>query len=80
MPISQKFENVPEPIIANEYNDQYDPIMPQTQNQQPTIDFKAIINLIRKCSQAIENSGYKIETEEYNLDNLYQVVFKIDKQ
>ena len=80
MPISQKFENVPEPIIVNEYNDQYDPIMPQTQNQQPTIDFKAIINLIRKCSQAIENSGYKIETEEYNLDNLYQVVFKIDKQ
>ncbi len=76
----QQFEKVPEPIIVNDYNDQYDPIMPKTQNQQPTIDFKTIINLIRKCSQAIENSGYKIETEEYNLDNLYQVVFKINKQ
>ena len=54
--------------------------MPKQQNQQPTIDFKTIITLIRKCSQAIENSGYKIETEEYNLDNLYQVVFKIEKQ
>ena len=76
----QHFDKVPEPIIVNDYNEQYDPIMPKTQNQKPTIDFKTIINLIRKCSQAIENSGYKIETEEYNLDNLYQVVFKIDKQ
>ena len=76
----QQIEQVPEPIIVNDYNDQYDPIMPEQQNAQPTIDFKTIINLIRKCSQAIENSGYKIETEEYNLDNLYQVVFKIDKQ
>lgn len=77
---TQQFERVPEPIIVNDYNDQYDPIMPKQQNQQPTIDFKTIISLIRKCSQAIENSGYKIETEEYNLDNLYQVVFKIEKQ
>ena len=77
---NQQFEPVPEPIIVNDYNDQYDPIMPKQQNQQPTIDFKTIISLIRKCSQAIENSGYKIETEEYNLDNLYQVVFKIEKQ
>ena len=76
----QQFERVPEPIIVNDYNDQYAPIMPKQQNQQPTIDFKTIISLIRKCSQAIENSGYKIETEEYNLDNLYQVVFKIEKQ
>ena len=75
-----QFEKIPEPIIVNDYNNQYDPIMPQPQNSQPTIDFKTIINLIRKCSQAIENSGYKIETEEYNLDNLYQVVFKINKQ
>ena len=72
--------SIKEPIIVNDYNAQYDPIMPQQQNQHPTIDLKTIINLIRKCSQAIENSGYKIETEEYNLDNLYQVVFKIEKQ
>ena len=77
---TQQFERVPEPIIVNDYNDQYAPIMPKQQNQKPTIDFKTIISLIRKCSQAIENSGYKIETEEYNLDNLYQVVFKIEKQ
>ena len=77
---NSQFEQIPEPIIVNDYNQQYDPIMPEVQNQNPTIDFKTIINLIRKCSAAIENSGYKIETEEYNLDNLYQVVFKIEKK
>ena len=75
-----KPEVKPEPIIVNEYNQQYDPIMPDSSNNQPTIDFKSILSLIRKCSAAIENSGYKIETEEYNLDNLYQVVFKIEKK
>ena len=54
--------------------------MPEKQNISPTVEFKDILNLIRKCSAAIENSGYKIETEEYNLDNLYQVVFKIEKK
>ena len=74
-----KPEVKPEPIIVNEYNQQYDPIMPDN-NVKPSIDFKSILGLIRKCSAAIENSGYKIETEEYNLDNLYQVVFKIEKR
>lgn len=78
--INNQYEKIPEPIIVNDYNQQYDPIMPDSTNNQPAIDFKTIINLIRKCSQAIENSGYKIETEEYNLDNLYQVVFKIEKK
>lgn len=77
---SYKPEIKPDPIIVNEYNHQYDPIMPDNSKNQPTIDFKSILSLIRKCSAAIENSGYKIETEEYNLDNLYQVVFKIEKQ
>ena len=77
---NSQFEQIPEPIIVNDYNQQYDPIMPNIANENPTIDFKTIINLIRKCSAAIENSGYKIETEEYNLDSLYQVVFKIEKK
>ena len=81
IPNKQYFqETKPEPIIVNDYNQQYDPIMPDKKNVAPTVEFKDILSLIRKCSAAIENSGYKIETEEYNLDNLYQVVFKIEKK
>ena len=74
-----KFETVKEPIITTDYNDQYDPIMPNV-IKEPQIDFRTIINLIRECSSKIEKYGYKIETEEYNLDTLYQVVFKIEKK
>ena len=76
---AQRFETVKEPIITTDYNDQYDPIMPNV-NPEPQIDFRTIINLIRECSNKIEKYGYKIETEEYNLDSLYQVVFKIEKK
>ena len=70
----------PEPIIVTDYSKQYDPVMPDTQPKVPDIDLKTIINLIRQCSDTIEKCGYKIDTEEYDLENMYQVVFKIDKQ
>ena len=69
----------PDPIIVTDYSKQYDPVMPQTQPKAPDIDLKTIINLIRQCSETIEKCGYKIDTEEYDLENMYQVVFKIDK-
>ena len=69
----------PEPIIVTDYSKQYDPVMPQSQPKAPDIDLKTIINLIRQCSETIEKCGYKIDTEEYDLENMYQVVFKIDK-
>ena len=70
----------PDPIIVTDYSKQYDPVMPeQQQTKTPDIDFKTIINLIRQCSDTIEKCGYKIDTEEYDLENMYQVVFKINK-
>ena len=70
----------PDPIIVTDYSKQYDPVMPDSQPKAPDIDMKTIINLIRQCSDTIEKCGYKIDTEEYDLENMYQVVFKIDKQ
>ena len=69
-----------EPIIVTDYTKQYDPVMPQ--NNAPTIekaDFKEVINAIRDCSKKIEQYGYKIELDEYDLANIYQVVVKIEK-
>ena len=54
--------------------------MPQTQEQPlPKVDFKEVVNAIRECSSKIEQYGFKIDVEEYDLANLYQVVFKIEK-
>ena len=68
------------PIIVTDYTKQYDPVMPF--NEEPMInkvDFKKIISIIRNCSEEIEKSGYKLDLEEYDLENMYQVVFKIEK-
>jgi len=72
--------NTPEPIIITDYTKQYDPIMPHTQEVQITkVDFKEIVAAIRECSSKIEKFGYRIDVEEYDLNTLYQVIFKIEK-
>ncbi len=76
-PSTEEFK-MPDPIIITDYNKQYDPVMPQTE-PTPTVDFKEVIAAIRECSNKIEQYGFKIDVEEYDLANLYQVVFKIEK-
>ena len=43
-------------------------------------DFKDVLQLIRDCSEKIEEAGFIIDTEEYDLEDAYQVVFKINKE
>ena len=77
---SQQPVSATEPIIVTDYTKQYDPIMPQSfEAPQKKVDFKEVINAIRECSAKIEQYGYKVDVEEYDLNNMYQVVFKIDK-
>ena len=77
-PIVQDFK-MPEPIIVTDYSKQYDPVMPQVGPVAPAVDFREVINAIRECSNKIEQYGFKIDVEEIDLANLYQVVFKIEK-
>ncbi len=44
------------------------------------VDLKTIINTIRNCSDTIEKFGYAIECEEYDFEDMYQVIFKIQKK
>lgn len=69
----------PDPIIVTNDDSEFDPIMPEQPSNEPTLDFKTIINLIRQCSETIEKCGYKIDTEEYDLEGKYQVTFTIEK-
>ena len=70
-----------QPIIITDYNKQYDPILPVSNTiATPTIDFKHILNLIRNLNNEIEGYGYKIDTEEIDLEDKYQVIFNIDKK
>ena len=71
---------MPEPIIVTDYSKQYEPVMPQSVSTAPQqVEFKEVINAIRECANKIEQYGFKIDVEEYDLSNLYQVVFKVEK-
>ena len=79
VPVQSELQ-MPEPIIVTDFSKQYDPVMPQQiQELNSKVEFKEVINAIRECSSKIEKYGYKIDVEEYDLANLYQVVFKIEK-
>lgn len=42
-------------------------------------NFKDVLQLIRDCSEKIEDAGFIIDTEEYDLDDIYQIIFKVNK-
>lgn len=44
------------------------------------IDLKTVINTIRNCSETIEKYGFSLECEEYDFEDMYQVIFKIQKK
>ena len=52
----------------------------QTLNeQQDVVDLKTVINTIRNCADTIEKYGFAMECEEYDFEDMYQVIFKIQK-
>ena len=63
------------PTEQEEKQEQKTIVIPETKINE----FKDVLQLIRECSEKIENAGFIIDTEEYDLDNMYQVVFKINK-
>ena len=78
--VAAPVQPVVEPIIITDYNKQYDPVMPQTAAETPTqVDFKEVIAAIRECASKIESYGYKIDVDEFDLTNIYQAIFKIEK-
>ena len=79
----------PEPIVNRPYMmdedvkfDEEGEIEVQLPNQQEEavkVDMKTVINTIRECAQKIENFGYKIDTDEIDLSDSYEVTFRIEK-
>ena len=69
----QQIESNNETIEAS--NEQKQIVIPETK----ITNLKDIINLIRECSEKIEDAGFMIDTEELDLEDMYQVIFRINK-
>ena len=52
--------------------------IPQINNNE-VYDLRFAINNFRQAVQNTEKFGFKVETEEFDFDNVYQIVIRIDK-
>lgn len=43
-------------------------------------DIKTVVNTIRNCADTIEKYGFKVDIDEFDLEDMYQVVFKVFKK
>ncbi|MEF9985314.1 MAG: ParB/RepB/Spo0J family partition protein [Bacilli bacterium] len=67
-------------VFVKEANSELIPLRPSVNVPTKNINIRKVIEEIRMCAKKIEQYGFVIDTEEYDLDNVYQVVFKIDKE
>lgn len=52
------------------------------ETQKSTIvagDLNSVINNFKELEQTIKNAGFKIESEDYDFEDLYQIIIKIEK-
>lgn len=66
------------------------PVMQQPMAAEPSVspvqpapaeqsNIRSAIDIIRNCSSQLNALGFNVELEEYDLENMYQVIFKINK-
>lgn len=51
----------------------------EEEKEIPKLDFNDCLNVVRDAVKRIEQSGFKVESEEMNFENNYQIVIKIAK-
>ena len=74
-----------EPVIKEELVDPMDRIVTlepgyeQKQEELAGTDLKTAINTVRETVKELENRGFIVECEEADLDNLYHITIKINK-
>lgn len=78
-------ENIRRPYMMNEdvtFDDEGE-IEVKVENPRDkfvAVDMKTVINTIRDCAKTIEKYGYKIDTDEIDLSDSYEVTFHIEKK
>ena len=53
--------------------------IPSRVENKVAVDMKTVINTIRECASVIEKYGYRVETDELDLADSYEVTFRIEK-
>lgn len=69
--------------VSNEFMNFAETKSEQPVQQREQIDnkqnIKKAIDMVRSCSDAIGTLGFKIDIEEYDLENMYEFIIKVEK-
>lgn len=78
-PISNQMISVPSysEIDSELYKNPIEQVVTEPSN---TNNLKQAVDLIRECAKKVEQLGLVLETEEYDFEDMYQVIFKITKK
>ena len=63
-----------EPIVEKTVSE------PMGNNTFVTGDIKTVVNTVRNCTDTIEKYGFKVDSEEFDLEDMYQIIIKIHKK
>lgn len=74
-PVEPVYDDVNEES-ENNYNNNVNTA--ETVVSEPTL--KDIISMVRKCADDIEKQGFELDSEEFDFQDIYQVIFKIKKK
>lgn len=74
-PVEPVYDDVNEEL-ENNYNNNVNNA--ETVVSEPTL--KDIISMVRKCADDIEKQGFELDSEEFDFQDIYQVIFKIKKK
>lgn len=78
IPEINNFNSLPdlENITSNE--EEYEPA-PIVHPVNSSVDLKTAINMVRDFSEQLSRMGYVIDTDEFDFEDMYQIIFKINK-
>ena len=81
LPIEDDEEPVGEDLTVPLYSPIYEdtPIVIPEETEENVVNMGAAMKVIREATEQLQKLGFIVDTEEFDLEDMYQVIFKINK-
>ena len=81
LPIEDDEEPVGEDLTVPLYSPIYEdtPIVIPEEKEENVVNMGAAMKVIREATEQLQKLGFIVDTEEFDLEDMYQVIFKINK-
>lgn len=78
-PVLENTQSIPKSSIIAEYESTKEPVQDSNNSVIEGKNIKNAINIAREEARKIENMGFNVDTEEFDFEDMYQIIIKIKK-